>query len=91
MGGRENLYYKASQQHSGEDQLFGVMQSLVRPFAFEVAELTPIESRGRTDEIGAGLEGDAALGLDLLQLVERGEKVVDENRVSEGPEIPYGL
>ena len=47
----------------------------------------PGEQGGRADEIGAGLQRDAALGLGVLQRLDGGEVPVDQHGVGERPQM----
>src|SRR5258708_15531397 len=59
--------------------------------SFPDALWPPMEPRGRADEVGTGLEGDAACGLHLFEVVERGEVAAGERRIGERPEVLSGL
>jgi hypothetical protein len=50
-----------------------------------------VEVRGGADEIGALLQGDAASGLRILQLLDIAEMAIGEGRVGEGPQVLGGL
>jgi len=50
-----------------------------------------MEQGGGADEIRAGLQRQAAGGLGVLQLVDRGEMVIGERRVGERPQMLGGL
>src|SRR5260221_6268463 len=58
-----------------------------RALSFLEALRPPVEQRGRADQIWTGLEGDAALSLRVLAVVDRGEMAVEQGRVGERPEV----
>lgn len=51
----------------------------------------PVKECGRADEGGLRLQGDTALGLDVLQLLNRAEMAIDERGISERPQMFRGL
>src|SRR5260221_5706363 len=57
-----------------------------RALSFLEALRPPVEQRGGADQIWTGLEGDAALSLRVLEVVDRGEMAVEQGRVGERPE-----
>src|SRR5258706_8172442 len=58
-----------------------------RALSFLEALRPPVEQRGRADQIWTGLEGDAALSLRVLEVVDRGEMAVEQGGVGERPEV----
>jgi hypothetical protein len=51
----------------------------------------PVEQGGGADEIGACLQGDTALGLDVFEFVDAGEMSVGQHRVGQRPQVLRGL
>src|SRR5271166_1549150 len=47
----------------------------------------PVEPRRPADEIGAGLQGDAALRLGVFQLLDASEVPVDQHAVGQRPQM----
>src|SRR5215469_11188239 len=47
----------------------------------------PMEASGRADELAVCLEGDAARGLDVFQLLYAGEVPIDQHRVGQRPQV----
>src|SRR5262245_25715527 len=64
-----------------------IILRLSRTLTFLDATWPPGEESGRADEIWLALQVDAALSLHVLQLVDRGEVAVGEDRVAERPEV----
>ena len=50
-----------------------------------------MEQGGGADEIGACLQGDTALGLDVFEFVDAGEMPVGQHRVGQRPQVLRGL
>ncbi len=57
------------------------------PLSFRDAHRPPAEARRGADEIEAGLQGDAALRLGILQLLDAGEVPIDQHRVRQCPQM----
>jgi hypothetical protein len=64
-----------------------VILRLSRTLTVLDATRPPVEEGGGADEIQLALEVDAALGLHVLQLVDRREVLVGEDRIAERPEV----
>ena len=62
-----------------------------RSLSFPDALGPPVEPRGRANEVGTRLEGDAARGLGVFEVVDRGEMAVGERGVGQRPEMLGGL
>src|SRR5258708_5081750 len=58
-----------------------------RALSFPEALRPPVEAGGGADQIWTGLEGDAALSLRVLEVVDRGEMAGEQGRVGERPEV----
>src|SRR5260221_11026106 len=58
-----------------------------RALSFPEALRPPVEQRGRADQIWTGLEGDAALSLRVLEVVDRGEMAGEQGGGGERPEV----
>ena len=50
-----------------------------------------MEQRGGADEVAARVEGDAALGLGIFELVDGGEVPIDQHGVRQRPQMLGGL
>jgi hypothetical protein len=50
-----------------------------------------METRGRAYQVGSGLQGDAAGGLGVFELVDRGEMAIGERCIGQRPEVFGGL
>ena len=77
------------------EQLPGYAPDLIpispRCLSFSEALRPPVKERGGAHEIATGLQGDTAGGLDVLQLLDRGEMAVDQDGVGERPQMFGGL
>jgi len=47
----------------------------------------PVEAGGRADESAVGLQGDTALRLGVLQLVDGGEMPIHQHGIGEWPQV----
>ncbi len=47
----------------------------------------PVEERGGADQVRASLEGDAALGLSVFELINTGEMAIGERGVGQRPQM----
>src|SRR5262245_55089845 len=61
--------------------------TLPRPLPFLDPQRPPVEARGRADEVGAALQGEAALGLGILQLLDAGKVPIGQHRVRQRPQM----
>jgi hypothetical protein len=66
---------------------------LIRPrsLSFPDALGPPVEPGGGANQVGTRLEGDAARGLSVFEVVDAGEMAVDERGIGQGPEVLGGL
>ena len=74
-------------------RLLNCQQNLVqsRPLPFSTALWPPREPRRGPNQVGTGLQGDTALGLSVLQVLDTGEMAVRQGGVGQRPEMLGGL
>ena len=72
-------------EQDARDQLLILIHP--RPLSFPDPLRPPVEPRGRPNEVGTRLEGDAARGLGVLELVDRSEMAVGQGRVGQRPQV----